>query len=246
VQSARITEGGSLEHDRLLAIFDSSGNFVNGKRFANIHNIRAKYSAGCRQVTLSASGQQTAEFAIEDERRIAVWLSEFFGMTIDVRRNESAGFPDDTIASGPTFVSRSTLETVCGWFSNQTYSFGVDEAIRRFRPNIIIGDAPPFYEDQFNGGGNLFVGDVTVLGTNSCARCVVPTRHPETGEAISGFARLFSDRRKKGLPKTSNPDHFDHYYRLCLNSRISPVEGGKQMSVGDTIQAEWDSFGKIF
>lgn len=243
IEQAEITEGGALAHDRKYAIVDSAGNFVNAKRFANIHEIRTSYSTDLSRVTLSA-GSKEASFAFSQLNGINQWLSDFFSMEVSLRKDELSGFPDDTVASGPTFVSLATLATVCKWFQ-KVEPFDIEEAVRRFRPNIVIQNTDAFYEDQLCGG-NFFVGDVTVVGTNPCARCAVPTRDSRTGQITAGFARILTEQRKKSLPPTSNPGLFDHYYRLCLNTRIPSSQSGKIIRRGDSVQGEWDSFGDIF
>ncbi|MBL8022502.1 MAG: MOSC N-terminal beta barrel domain-containing protein [Leptospirales bacterium] len=243
VQQAEITEAGALVHDRKYAIVDSAGNFVNAKRFSNIHEIRASYSADLSRVTLSAKSKEES-FALNDQKGIAAWLSNFFSIEVSLRKDARSGFPDDTIASGPTFVSLATLETVRKWFQ-KIEPFDIEEAVRRFRPNIVIQGADSFYEDQLCGG-KFFVGDATIIGTNPCARCAVPSRDSRTGQVTTGFAKILTEQRKKSLPATSNPGLFDHYYRLCLNTRIPSSEEGKLIRRGDRVQGEWDSFGDIF
>ena len=246
VCECRITDGGSLEHDRLLAIVDEQGTFVNAKRFAKIHAIRAVYTEDFRAVTLSAPDKPAHQFSMEDRDRMSLWFSDFFEMNLRIMQNTQTGFPDDLEASGPTFVASATLQRVCEWFAASGQGFKFEEAIRRFRPNVLFGGADSFYEDQLYGGATFFAGDVTVVGSNPCARCAVPSRHPSTGEVIQGFSKTLSDARKKHLPATSNADHFSHYYRLCLNTRIHSSETGKTLRVGDAVQTEWDSWGKIF
>src|SRR5258706_12455191 len=50
---ARIGPGGGLEFDRALALYSADGQWVNGKRTAAIHLIRAAFPPAIRSVTLS-------------------------------------------------------------------------------------------------------------------------------------------------------------------------------------------------
>ena len=51
--------------------------------------------------------------------------------------------------------------------------------LRRFRTNLHLElDVPAFAEEGWDGG-RLQVGEVTLDLGNPCARCVIPTRHPD-------------------------------------------------------------------
>lgn len=53
---------------------------------------------------------------------------------------------------------------------------------QRFRANLEIASCPAFWEDrQFSAPGEIVtfrVGTAKLIGTNSCKRCVAPTRDP--------------------------------------------------------------------
>jgi len=68
------------------------------------------------------------------------------------------------------------------------------------------------------------------------ARCVVPTRHPQSGEVIPGFQKLFSTNRKAELPQWSALDNYNHAYHLSVDCLITASETGKQIAVGDEIE----------
>jgi uncharacterized protein len=67
------------------------------------------------------------------------------------------------------------------------------------------------------------------------ARCVVPTRHPETGETTRAFPRTFATHREASLPEGSGLAEYPHTYYLTVNCLISPTEIGKTLQVGDPI-----------
>src|SRR5260370_8785639 len=56
VDEARIGPGGGLEFDRAWALYSADGQWVNGKRTAAIHLIRAVYAPDVSSVTLSVPG----------------------------------------------------------------------------------------------------------------------------------------------------------------------------------------------
>ena len=239
VREATILESGALEHDRTYAIFDAEGRFVNGKRHASVHRLRAHYELDVGFVTLSAAPEHShaleqTRFHLNCERALLEnWLSGYFGFRVFVRQDSQRGFPDDTDASGPTILSTATLETIASWFP------GLDvENIRlRLRANLEAGDTAPFWEDRlFAAQGesvSFRIGDVKIEGINPCQRCVVFTRDPRSAEAFPEFQKTFSELRKTTLPAWANHSRFNHFYRLALNTRIPATEAGKTLKVGD-------------
>jgi uncharacterized protein YcbX len=237
VKEARIGPGGGLAFDRAWALYSVDGEWVNGKRTAAIHLIRAVYAPDVSSVTLSVPGDSrnilTKTFAFPgDTAAASQWFSDFFEQPITVRHSPE-GFPDDNIANGPTIVSTASLQAVCDLFPGMT----IDEARQRFRTTLEIGGVPAFWEDQLFGeeersAVRFRIGEVNFEGSNPCARCPVPPRDPRTGEIMHGFQKIFSDYRRSHVPAWCPESRFDHYYRLATNTRVASSEAGKLLRVG--------------
>src|SRR5260370_269742 len=240
VKEARIGPGGGLEFDRAWALYSVDGQWVNGKRTAAIHLIRAAFAPDISSVTVSVPGDQrkmlATTFAFPDDTAAASkWFSNFFDQPITVRHSPE-GFPDDTIAYGPTIVSTASLQAVCELFPGMD----LDEARQRFRTTLEIDAAPAFWEDQLFGeeersAVRFRIGEVNFEGSNPCARCPVPPRDPRTGEIIPAFQKIFSDYRRSHLPPWSPGARFDHCYRMATNTRVASTETGKLLRVGDPV-----------
>jgi len=240
VPEARISPSGGLALDRAWALYSVDGKWVNGKRTPAIHLIRANYSPDLREVTLSVPGDRreipTRTFAFPSAQEDAAeWFSVFFDQQIIVRYSEN-GFPDDSIASGPTIVSTASLESVCDWFP----TISLDEARQRFRSSLEIDGVPAWWEDQLFGEDERSVvrfkiGEINFEGSNPCARCPVPPRNPQTGEILEGFQKRFTQLRESTLPPWSPRPRFDHFYRLSTNTRVAPSETNKLLRVGDPL-----------
>ena len=240
VKEARIGPGGGLEFDRAWALYSADGQWVNGKRTAAIHLIRAVYAPDVSSVTLSVPGDKrkipTKTFVFPGETGAASqWFSNFFEQPITVRYSPE-GFPDDPLANGPTIVSTASLQVVCDLFSGMD----VDEARQRFRTTLEIDGVPAFWEDQLFGEDgrsavHFRIGEVHFEGSNPCARCPVPPRDPRTGETIPGFQKIFSDYRRTHVPSWTPESRFDHYYRFATNTRVASSEAGKVLRVGDRL-----------
>ncbi len=240
VNEARIGPNGGLELDRVWALYSADGRWVNGKRTAAMHLIRAAYAPDLRSVTLTVPGDRrdipAMTFAFPGDTEGAVeWFSMYFEQSIQVRYTRE-GFPDDGLAAGPTIVSTASLEAVCEWFPGMT----LEEARRRFRATLEIEDVPAFWEDQLFGEAETSVvrfkiGDVAFEGSNPCARCPVPSRESQTGVVNDGFQKRFAELRRAQLPPWAPADRFDHFYCLATNTRVPSTEHGKLLRRGDQL-----------
>jgi uncharacterized protein len=239
VRETRIGPNGGLAHDRGWALFAVDGRWVNAKRTAAMHLIRAAYAPDLSKVTLSVPGDRRNMFTAEldfpaDTERAAQWFSAYFEQQIMVRHSAD-GFPDDGLASGPTIISTASIETVAKWFS-----LTADEVRLRFRANLEIAGVPAFWEDQLftadpSGTMRFRIGDIHFEGSNPCARCPVPARDARTGADLLGFQKRFSELRRAELPAWSPAERFDHFYRLATNTRVPSTEAGKPLRVGDIL-----------
>ncbi len=249
VKEARIGPGGGLEFDRAWALYSADGQWVNGKRSAAVHLIRAVFAPDISSVTLSVPGDRrkipTKTFAFPgDTASASKWFSNFFEQPITVR-HAPEGFPDDTIANGPTIISTASLQAVCGLFPGMT----IGDARLRFRTTLEIdgdrsaaapAEVPAFWEDQLFGAEErsavrFRIGEVNFEGSHPCVRCPVPPRDPHTGVIIPSFQKIFSDYRRSHVPAWCPEARFDHYYRLATNTRVASSEAGKILRVGDLL-----------
>jgi uncharacterized protein len=251
VAEARIGPAGGLELDRAWALYTVDNRWVNGKRTPAILRIRTVFAPDLRSVTLSAPGDRrdipSRQFAFpQDTESAAEWFSVYFEQQILVRHSRN-GFPDETIAHGPTIISTATLQTVCDWFP----AIDLQEVRRRFRTTLEIDGAssegaqelPAFWEDQLYGPAKTYavrfrIGEVNFEGSHPCARCSVPPRDSHTGEDLIGFQMRFSDLRREHLPPWATAEHFDHFYRFSVNTCVALSEVGKTLRVGDPLLFE--------
>ncbi|GAA0310332.1 MOSC domain-containing protein [Halarchaeum salinum] len=241
---ARVLRDGGLTDDRAYAIRDADGRYVNGKREPAVHGIDASFDTDGHELALRerrdrATGTLPAEsFFLADERgrdAAADWLSTYFGYPVTLDHDGEGGFPDDTTAHGPTVVSTATLAAVGDWFDLDTESVR-----RRFRPTLEVGGVPAFWEDRLYVDHERVVrvriGDAEFLGTNPCSRCAVPSRDPDTGDAIEGFRETFVERREATRPAWASEAWFDHHYRLAVNTAVPEATVGATLAVGDTVE----------
>jgi uncharacterized protein YcbX len=236
LDQASVLASGALQHDREFALFDSQGQFVNGKRHAKIHAIRSEFDLKQRQVTLWGPGMERQPFHLDRDRpALESWFSQYFGFPVQVQQNQQAGFPDDTHASGPTIISTQTIETVASWFPD----ISAEEMRQRIRANLEIGGVPAFWEDQlFSESGwcvQFQIGSVLFEGINPCQRCVVLTRDSHSGTATPQFQKHFVAQRQAALPNWTVAQRFNHFYRLSINTNVPSSQAGQVLQVGDPV-----------
>ena len=238
LQEARVTDEAGIAGDRQFALFDAQGAVLHAKRLGKlIMSIRARYQRGGSSVELRA-GESCELFDLEADREsLEAWFSRQLQRPVSLRRSARTGFVDDRDASGPTLVGSASLASVADWFELET-----EEIRRRLRTNLEIAGLEPFEEDSLFGPPGqprrFRIGTVELMGTNPCSRCIVPSIDSQGGSAPDkGFATRFAARREQQRWQGSELDRYGHYYRLAINTRLSPGQGGKTLRVGDELSS---------
>ena len=235
LQKAMVTSGGCLLHDREYAISDEDGNFIIGKTNSLVHTLRSTIDFDNETISFLRQNETAwKQFHLQNEKSaIESYLADYFGVPIHFLKNPNGRFLDIPDISGATILSTSSLQSVSEWYDNME----LDETRKRFRATIEIEGVPPFWEDHLfskEGTGIEFkIGDVTMFGMSPRARCVVPTRNPETGEVIHAFPKTFARHRATSLPEWSTLNEYGHHYFLTVNCYIPATEIGKYINVGD-------------
>ncbi len=238
LDAAQVMPTGALANDRRYAMRSAQGAWISGKTNPGVHPLRAAFDQDVRRVRLlSEMDGRQGEFSLSgDLAPLNAWLSDYFEEPVMVVENRRAGFPDDTDSPGPTILARQTLEEVHTWFTTLT----VDELRRRFRANLEFEGDAPFCEDRLVADGRhvvrFAIGEVVFEGVTACQRCIVPTRDSHTAVIYPRFARQFAEHRAATLPSWTVTDRFDHYYRLTVNTRLSPLSAAGEIHLGDEVR----------
>ncbi len=237
-ERALIRPKAGLENDREFAIADENGRLVTAKRNVNLHRIETSFSEHNQQVSLRNRDlgieQDTFDLHLGNER-LDEWLSDFLGQRVRLVQDAEVGFPDEAYYSGPTIISDESLQAVSQWFAD----WGPDEAIRRFRANIVLSTPTAFFEDKLlpdSGPPVPFeLGDASLIALAPCIRCAVPTRDSRSGEVVQNFQRTFTFQRGVSLPKFVRESQYDTMYSLSVLTRFV---GGETttLTVGDSLK----------
>jgi uncharacterized protein YcbX len=223
-------------------------DFVNGKQTATIHRLRSRFASagdGGPAVSLRRHDDEPSaaeRFALWDgetgvERTVHAplndYLSDYFDRPVSLRR-VAGGRPDRT-DQGPSIVATATLRELAAWFD-----VTLDSARRRFRANLEVDGVPPFWCDRlFADEGEVVefrVGDAILRGVTPCARCVTPTRDPDTGAATPDFRETFIEYRRATKPVWTDSTRFDHDFRVMVTARVPDEAAGQPIDVGDAVE----------
>ncbi|MFW5949103.1 MAG: MOSC domain-containing protein [Halolamina sp.] len=243
VDAAETLDGGTLAGDREFALFDADAGDVDGsphesgvfnaKHSDRFHELDTAYGPETATLTVDPTDGERRQFDLDAERDAAgAWFSAFFDHDLVLRRDASLGFVDRR-GMGPSVISTATIETVASWFDG----LSVENVRRRLRANVEVAGVPPFWEDRFVGDDApaFTVGGVRFEGVTPCARCVVPERDPETGEATPEFRDRFVEMRRETFPDWADEGAFDHLYTLMLIAQVAEGDRSQELTVGDDV-----------
>ena len=135
-----------------------------------------------------------------DNNVIDEWISDFCGESIrlvymaddDIREvNNKYGNPDDIVSFADGYpiliTNNKSLEDL-----NQRLEKPVK--MNRFRPNLVIDGNIPWEEDHWK---KIRIGETILRIAKPCARCVITTLDPETGETGNEPLYTLSQFRKQ-------------------------------------------------
>ena len=229
----------SLQNDRLFAMIDESGRFVNGKRTPRVNHLEAKYdlSAGLIFLTDRNTGNRHSFLLEEGNAELDGYLSDFFDLKLRLVKNTRGEFMDIPAASSVTIVSEASLQSL----QQDLDQHSLEDMRLRFRTNIELGGAEAFWEERLflkPGFGLRFrVGEVEMIGITPRARCNVPPQSPVTGETDEAFVRNMIASRNRSLPEGSTlPLYGRTTYFLTVNVFLPATEKDKRLKLNDRIE----------
>jgi uncharacterized protein YcbX len=234
LEAAEVLPGGTLEFDRECALFEDE-EVLNGKQTARVHEVDADFDPATRTLTAAVDGERASFSLAEaaDRERAAEWFGEVFDRELTLKRDGDLGYVDRR-GMGPSVVSTATLRELASWFEDLT----VEGARRRLRANVEVSGVEPFWEDRFVGDGAPAFGadGVRFEGVTPCARCVVPSRDPDTGDPLPEFRQRFIEKRRETFPEWADDAAFDHFFTLMLIARVPEADRGETVAVGDRVR----------
>ena len=233
------TEG--MLNDRRLMAVNEDGTFITGRRSPEILHLSCtptvsgwrlahpNHSDNC-DVNASETGisgqiwKDTFD-AVDGGDAAAEWISEVLQLKSRIvlwkpsARHSSKYNLDTSFADAAPIlmVSEASMRQGCDWA-------GIPYDARRFRPNIVIDGVEAFAEESWQ---NLRIGDTEFSMLDTCTRCILTTRDPDTGEA----------HPDKQPMKALMQKHTDASGQLVMgmNAKVASKIETASISVGDEV-----------
>lgn len=206
-----------LQFDRHWMVVDPEGSFLTQRQIARMSLIDTYLSE--HSLILKAPGQEALHVPLNcnaGEMQVTVWrdrcrslrcgeqadrwLSHFLQRPCHLVR-----FPDNAIRRvDPRYAEPQDQTGFSDGYPMLLLSEGsladlnqrLDQplAMRRFRPNLVVSGVAPYAEDRWR---RICIDGIEMRIVKPCARCVIPTIDPETGERASEPLKTLSTYRRQ-------------------------------------------------
>ncbi|MEO0339460.1 MAG: MOSC N-terminal beta barrel domain-containing protein, partial [Bacteroidota bacterium] len=137
----------SLKQDRMFAMIDEDGRYINGKRTGRVNQLKAEYDLSNHLVYLSERSQNESGQAFElreGNDHLNEYISDFFQIKSSLIYNDKGAFMDIPGASSVTVVSEASLRSLQKDFPGHS----LEDLRLRFRTNIELSGVEAFWEEQ--------------------------------------------------------------------------------------------------
>lgn len=209
--------------DRRLMLVDTRDRFISQRERPQLATITPTLADDTLSATAPGLGQLNHVLATNGAiRAVTIWGS--VGLQVVDQGDAAAAWFSSAIGQScrlvrcgamthrpidPTYSPRPDAETS---FTDGYPVLAVTEAslealnrhlatpvpIGRFRPNVVVGGATPWSEDDWHA---VAVGEVTLDAVKPCVRCVVTTTNQETGDRDPNQEPLRTLARIHTLPQ---------------------------------------------
>jgi uncharacterized protein YcbX len=236
VPEIRLTANGVRDNRRFFLI-DEHGEMVNATHLGALETIVSDYSDDDRRLSLTFPDGRVLddEIRLGDEvatrfyrRRtparlvLGDWseaISECAGKALRLVEAGEIGAVDRGAEGAVTLISRGSLDRL----AEHAERSSVDA--RRFRMLIEVDGIAPHEEDEWVGRA-IEVGQAVVRGRGHVGRCVITSRHPDTGDIDLHTLKILG-RYRRDL-KTTEPVAFGIYGEVV---RPGTIRVGDPVSV---------------
>src|SRR4051794_18943125 len=194
IDEVELSETG-IPGDRRFHLINEKGHLTNSTRVGALQQVYATWNAESTRLALHfPDGSQVEDEVSTDGEALKTSfygrpvegelvdgpfsdaLSEFTGTTLRLVQPKVAGVGTDRGRKGAfTLLSEASLETLAG-------AADVDAVdARRFRMNFGVEGVEAHAEDDWIGR-ELQLGEAVLVPRGHVGRCLITSRHPETGE----------------------------------------------------------------
>ena len=216
-----VAEEKGFRHDRRWMLIDDQNRFITQRKFHDLALVDASIEEGSIRLSYRKWPESHAEAPLETTHgkliKSHIWHDEvevlWPGLSADEWFSKILKIPcklvfmphdakrqiDTDWVSEPMNTSLSDgypyLITNEASLNDLNQKSGTELTMRRFRPNIVVSGAAPFAEDKWK---RIRIGEAVFRIIKPCARCVVTTIDPETGQKGREPLKTLSTYRKEG------------------------------------------------
>jgi uncharacterized protein YcbX len=184
-------------NDRRLMAVDEQGSFMTARDSPELLQVSCEttltgWTLSHPQVTSDLAIANNSALALSGDvwgdetnsndagNEAAEWISHLLGSTSRIaiwkpqaRTSRKYGLETTFADAAPILIaSEASMQQGCEWG-------GIDYDYRRFRPNIIVSGVEAFEEESWR---RIQIGNSIFEMLDTCSRCVLITRDPDTGE----------------------------------------------------------------
>jgi MOSC domain-containing protein len=224
-----VLDHGGVAGNRRFWLRDDEGRLYAGKRDGSLMRIRPEWDEASRRLALTFPDGAVVDGVVElgepvdaelyreprpSHRVIGPWqaaISDFVGRPLELLWADD-GAVDRTPDGGTvSVVSRASLERL-------REEAGVPDEVdgRRFRMLFEIDGVDAHGEDAWIGA-EVQIGDATIVVNGDVGRCVVTSRHPDTGVPDLPTLATLASYRREGR---SEPLPFGVYGAVLVPGRV--------------------------
>lgn len=215
-----IVEKRGLQYDRRWMITDSQGVFMTQRDTPRMAFLRATINDNYLKITEKQNEENYIKILIDTESeshkaevwgeqmQVAhvsteanIWLSHFLGESCHLVKMPEATERrvDERFNTGEDIVSFADGYPflLLGDASMKDLNARLKTPVssRRFRANLLFTGGIAFEEDNYR---DFKVGDVDFISVKPCARCVLVTRHPDSGRKDKEPLHTLATYRQRG------------------------------------------------
>jgi len=207
-------EHGGVVGNRRFWLRDERGALYAGKRDGRMMQIHPEWDEATRRLALTFPDGERVEGTVEvgepvaaelyrvprtSRRVIGPWqdaISSFVGRPLELLWADADAVDRTPGGGAVSLVSRGSLERLRA-------EIGAEEDVdgRRFRMLLEIDGVDAHDEDGWIGR-NIRIGEATVVFNGDIGRCVVTSRHPDTGEIDLPTLVTLASYRPEGVSET--------------------------------------------
>lgn len=198
-----VVEPQGLALDRRWMVVDEAGEFLSGREFPILTQIRSQTESGGLRITAPGMTEMRVLLptdaakarwvrvwsdecrALGADQAIDDWFSRLLGTRAHLvymhdRRQRPVDFdygrPGDRVSFADGFPLLLVSEAS---LADLNARLSESMSMRRFRPNLVVGGCGPYEEDQWR---TISMGETRFDSVKSCSRCVFTTVDPDSAE----------------------------------------------------------------